>query len=686
MKISVDWIQNYIDIDLPVSRLIEVLDNIGLLIEDWEERNGDVILDVETYANRPDTLGHMGIARELAAALGLSVKEQRLSLAEINKDISDLIDVQIWDDDLCPRYSGMVVKDIEVGPSPDWLTKKLEAMGLNPINNVVDVTNYVLFATAQPIHAFDLDKIAGKKIIVRRAKQGEKLLSLEEKEVNLTSEMLVIADEEKPVALAGVIGGENTAVSDSTKNVFIESAYFDPVSVRKTSKMTGIQTDAAYRFERGADVSFSPEAARLAASLFSRFGGKVCRGLVDVYPKPRKIKTIILRSHRVSSLLGVDIESGFIEKILTALGFQIEKKQAGIWQVKIPSFRIDVEREADLVEEIARFYGYEKIPIQLPPLRSLEPILDPKKEKIEALRQLLFHYGFDEVVNFSFIDPEKEEKFTPGLQAIPIRNPISTKAALLRTTLLEGLLENVVWNINRGAEGVHIFEIGNVFRMDNESYRENLMLSMIMTGSVGERHWKEKNQEAGFFHLKGTCESLLSHLRYGSCAFQEEVHPHYQEGRSLAMHIKGEGIGWLGSVDQEILDAYLLKQEVWAAEIDLSLLFQKQTQTFQYAAVAKYPGVTRDVSFIGAKNVSFEEIKVALEKLHLPYLEKFTLYDRFVGSSIPQDKVSLSFRFIFRRPDRTLQADEVDIFQEKIIDSFKTRFQFQLREGGKIDK
>jgi phenylalanyl-tRNA synthetase beta chain len=686
MKISVDWLKNYIDIDLPVSRLVEVFDNIGLLIEDWEEKNGDVILDVETYANRPDTLGHMGISRELAAALGLALKEQSLPLAEADENIADLIDVQIWDEDLCPRYSGMVVKNVEVGPSPEWLIKKISAMGLKSINNVVDVTNYVLFSTAQPIHAFDLAKIAGRKIIIRRAKQGEKLLSLEAKDVDLTPEMLVIADEEKPIALAGVIGGEHTAVSDSTQNVFIESAYFDPVSVRKTSKATGIQTDAAYRFERGADISFSPEAARMAASLLSQFGGKICKDIVDVYPKPFKKKTVMLRNHRVNSLLGVEIDKNFIEKTLKHLGFQLDQKQPGIWQVNIPPFRIDIEREADLVEEIARFYGYEKIPIQLPPLRTLEPILDPKREKIKTLRQLLFHYGYDEVVNFSFMDPEKEEKFTPDLKAVQIRNPISTKAANLRTTLLGGLLENVAWNINRGAEGVHIFEIGNAFHVDNDSYNEHLMLSVVMTGFVGERHWKEKGKEASFFHLKGMCEALMTQLRYGSLSFQVKNHPHFKEEGSLALHFKGEEIGFLGAINQNILDAYLLKGEVWATEINLSHLFEKQAQAFKYSAVVKFPSVNRDVSFIGDNIVSFEEIREVMEKLQLPYLEKFNLYDRFSGSSIPEGKVSLSFRFVFRRPDRTLQADEVDVLQEKIIGILGARFHFQLREGGKIDK
>ncbi len=686
MKISVNWLKKYVDIDLPVTGLIEVLDNIGLLIDDWEENNGDVILDVETYANRPDTLGHLGIARELAAALGFSLKEQSLPLTELDENVSDLIDVQIRDEDLCPRYCGMVVKNIEVGPSPDWLLEKITAMGLKPINNVVDVTNYVLFSTAQPIHAFDLAKISGRKIIVRRANQGEKLLSLEAKEVDLTPEMLVIADEEKPVALAGVIGGEKSAVSDSTQNVFIESANFDPVSVRKTSKATGIQTDAAYRFERGADISFSPEAARMAASLLSQFGGKVCKGIMDVYPKPRKKKTVMLRGHRVNSLLGVEIENDFIEKILIGLGFQLSQEQTGIWQVKIPHFRIDIEREADLIEEIARFYGYDKIPNQLPPLRTLEPILDPKREKIKKLRQLLFHYGFDEVVNFSFMDPEKEEKFTPDLKAVQIRNPISTKAAYLRTTLLGGMHDNVVWNKNRGVEGVHIFEIGNVFHLDNDAYKEHLMLGVVMTGLVGERHWKENNREASFFHLKGTCEALMTQLRYASYSFLERNHPHFKQGSSLALLFKGEEIGFLGAINQEILDAYLLKDDTWAAEINLSRLFEKQPQAFKYSAVVKYPSVNRDVSFIGDKKISFEKIKEVVELLSLPYLEKFYLYDRFSGSSIPEGKVSLSFRFVFRRSDRTLQADEVDTLQEKIIGTLGARFHFQLREGGKIDK
>lgn len=686
MKVSLNWIRDYVDVELPVSRIIETLDGIGLLTDSWEETDDDIILDIETYANRPDTLGQMGIARELAVAFGLPLKDQDYPLTELEEKASDLVDVQIWDDDLCPRYCGMVVREVKVGPSPDWLAKRIQAMGLHPINNVVDITNYVLFATAQPIHAFDLAKISGRKVIIRRANKSEKLLSLEGKDVELLPDMLVIADEKAPIALAGVIGGEDSAVSDETRDVFIESAYFDPVSVRKTGKATGIQTDASYRFERGADISFAPKAARMAASLLSRFGGKACWGIIDIYPKPRKEKTVMLRSHRTTSLLGIDVESRFIEKTLVDLGFQAVSEQEGIWQVKVPHFRIDIEREADLIEEIARFFGYEKIPVQLPPLRTLELVIDKKKEKINISRQLLFHYGFDEVVNFSFMDPERAEKFASGLNPIRIRNPISSKAALLRTTLIGGLLDTVSWNINRGAEGVYVYEIGNIFYNENDNFREHLMLSLVMTGIRSERHWREKDIKDDFFYLKGACESLMTRLHYGPFFFHEMSHPFFQKGSCLALRFKGETIGFLGLLRKSVIEEYAVREKVWAAELNLSLLFEKQAQAFRFAPAAKYPSANRDVSFIGDKTISFEEIRKVMEKLRLPYLEKFSLYDRYSGPSIPQDKVSLSFRFVFRHPKRTLQTDEVDTLQEKLINTLRSRFNFQLREGGKIDK
>jgi len=686
MIISLNWLKDYIELDLSLPVLIEKLNMIGLMVEDWEEKGSDVILDIETYANRPDTLGHLGVARELAAALELGIKEQKWPLTEIEQKTSDLADVRIWDDELCPRYSGMVIKGIQVGPSPEWLRKRIEAVGLKPINNVVDVTNYVLFATAHPIHAFDLAKISGRKIIIRKATDAEVLRGLEDRDISLTPEMLVIADEKKPIALAGIIGGEESSVTESTQDVFIESACFDPVSIRKTSKKTGISTDASYRFERGADISFPPRAALMAASLLTQLGGKASKGIADVYPKPRKEKTVVLRHHRISDLLGLEIDEEFAVRTLASLGFQAEVQQRGVWQVKIPQFRVDVEREADLIEEIARFYGYDKIPASLPPLRVLELPVDQKRERINKFRQLLFHNGFDEVLNFSFSDPEKEARLQTGQKAIEIRNPVSSKASLLRTTLLGGLLENIVWNKNRGAEGIHLFEIGNVYFWQNETNREQLTLALATTGLVGPVQWHRKSEDTDFFRIKGALESLLTYSRYEPFSFKEEDHAFFEQEYSLAMIFKEETVGYCGLLKKNLLDSYSLKEPVWAAELNLALLFEKQPYSFEFTPVDRFPSITRDVSFISSRSVLYQDIKEVVEKLAIPYLMEFDPHDRFSGSSIPNGKISLSLRFVFRHPQRTLLAKEVDTLQEKIIKALVTRFKFQLRKGGKIDK
>ena len=686
MKISLEWLKEFVDVDLPASALIDKLDMIGLMVEEWEEKGSDIILDIETYANRPDTLGHLGVAREIAAALGLKLKKRDWPLIEIEEKTSDLCDVQIWDPDLCPRYCGIVVRGVKVGPSPDWLRRKIEIMGLNPINNVVDVTNYVLFSTSHPIHAFDLAKLAGRKIIIRKAKKGEAIKTLEEEDVSLSPEMLVIADEEKPVAIAGVIGGLESSVQEDTQDIFIESAYFDPISVRKTSKKTGISTDASYRFERNADISCPPQAALMAAFLMTQFEGKASRGITDVYPKPAKERTVILRNHRVFDLLGVEIDARFSEKTLSHLGFQVEPQQKDAWKVQVPHHRVDIEREADLIEEIARFYGYDKIPVHFPPLRVPEPPLDSRREKIDRLRQMLFNHGFDEVLNFSFSNPEEEAQFETGRSPIEIRNPISSKASLLRTTLMGGLLGNIAWNRNRGADGVHLFEVGNIYFKNKVKSQEQLTLSLVTTGLVGSPHWHRKSEKTDFFRLKGALESLMDYLNYQPYSFKNESHALFEKESALALVVKKDPIGYFGLLKKSLLEAYSLDEPVWGAELNLDALFGKPSQAFQYSPVTRFPTITRDVSFIADANVSFKDIQEVVGKLSLPYLGSFDLYDRFSGPSIPKGKVSLSLRFVYSHPKRTLKTEEIEKIQKKIIDALGANFNFQLREGGKIDK
>jgi phenylalanyl-tRNA synthetase beta chain len=681
MKISLNWLKEYVDIDVPLRKLLDRLTMIGLVVEHTEEKGGDVVLEVETYANRPDTLGHLGLAREVAVLFGRPLKERTWPVVEFASRTAELVDVQILDEDLCPRYCGVVVRGIKIGPSPDWLRARIEAMGLKPINHIVDVSNYVLFATAQPIHAFDMSRLTGSRIVVRRSKKGETIRTLDGRDVTLQPDMLVIADEKRPVAVAGVIGGADSAVSETTTDVFIESATFNPVSVRKTRKALELSTDASYRFERGADVGFAPQAALMAASLLTAFGGKTSREIVDVYPKPRKPKEIVLRERRVADLLGADPGGPFIEKTLENLDFSLKGTANGVWRIQAPSFRVDIEHEADLIEEIARFYGYDKIPSVVPPLEVLEPV-PSDKERLQRLCAQLLHYGFDEVINQSFADPEKEAALKSGRAPVAIRNPISSKAAVLRTTLLGGLLENTAWNLNRGLAGVPIFEIGNVYAQQEEGPVERLTLGLSATGLLGAPSWKERPEPAQFFHLKGAIEATLEALRYAALTFDEAPHPFFEEGSALVLGYKGEKIGAMGRVDGRLLAAYEVEGPVYAAEIDLATLFDKQPKAFEYVPLPKFPAVVRDLSFLVDRAVPYQEIKSAVEKMSVPYLEEFEIIDRYAGDPVPKDKASLSLRFVYRNAKATLTTEDVDKAEHKLLMALKAALKIQLREGG----
>ena len=682
MKISLDWLREFADVEASDRAVVEALNRIGLMVEDEQTVGDDTVLEVETYSNRPDTLGHLGMARELAAALGRPLKPASWPLAELAVATRDAVDVQVLDGDLCARYCGLVVKGVEVGPSPDWLRKRIVAMGLNPVNNVVDVTNYVLFATSQPIHAFDLEKLGGRKIVVRRARKGERLRCLDGTDLALLPDMLVIADDSRPVALAGVIGGQETAVSATTRDVFIESACFDPVSVRLTRKAAGLSTDASYRFERGSDVGFPPQAAVMAASLLARFGGESTQGVIDIYPQPRKKKEVILRHKRVAEFLGVEVAEELIEKTLRDLEFSAETQQAGIWRVRVPSFRVDIDREADLIEEVARFFGYENIPSVLPPLTMIESLDDKNAGKLDRIRTVLQHFGFTEVISFSFSDPDREAVLENGIPPVEIRNPISAKASLMRTSLFGGLLEAAAWNLNRGLEAVHLFESGNVFARDEKSCREWPVLGLLSTGPLGEPHWRGPARAGDLFRVKGALEALMAQIRYEPCSFESAEHPGFEPGSALALTYKEQAVGWLGPVAGRLLDFYGIKRAVWAAEIDLACLFEKQPRVFAYVPVPKFPAVIRDVSLLVPRSVPYQELRKAADRLSLPFLESLELVDRYAGEGIPEDLVSLTFRLVYRHPQRTLQAEEVEKTEQQLLNQLKRGLGARLREGG----
>jgi len=684
MKISQDWIREYVAVDLPRQQLVDKLTMIGWIPETVEEKDGDLVLDLETYANRPDTLGHLGVAREIGALLGLPLIEKDWPVSELAEATTDLADVQIAAEPLCSRYCGLVVRGVPVAPSPEWLRRRLEAVGLRPINNVVDVSNYVLFATGQPIHTFDFGRIGGGRIVVRKAKRGETLVDLDGRTHQLTTEMLVIADESRPVALAGVIGGQASGITASTRDVFIESANFDPVSIRKTAKKLGLATDASYRFERGADPLFAPQAAVMAASLLTQMGGKATRGLIDRYPRPFKPRTVRLRLRRIAELLGVDVPETFVVEILVRLGFRLESgAHHGAWRVEVPSFRVDISREADLVEEVARFYGYDRIPSEVTPVDSFPTTVNRKRERLTRIREILLAQGFDEVINWSFADPEREAAAAGGLTPVPILNPISNRASVLRTTLLPGLLENAAWNLNRGLEGVHIFETGNVYYWgEDEKHREDLHLGLLSAGLwPGLGGGSAPPEEADFYAVKGAVEAAFEALRFDPVLFEERDHPSFEPGRALAVLYKGQAVGQIGLIRRSFAAALSVERPVHAAEIDLAALFGKTPRPFEYVPAPKFPGVVRDLSFLVGRDVAYGTVARVLGRIDQPLLEGFELLDRFAGPPVPADKVSLTVRLRFRHPQRTLVAAEADKAAQDIVGCLRNALDIQLREG-----
>ncbi len=680
MKISYEWLKEYVNLSLSPQEVAECLNRIGLMVENISSFEGDTVFEIETYANRPDTLGHLGVARELATLLGLNLKIKKWPLKELSQTTAEIVDISILDPQLCPRYCGLVVRGVKVGPSPEWLRRRIEAVGLRSINNVVDVSNYVCFSLGQPIHTFDLSRLKGNKIKIRRARKGETLRTLEGSTVELSPEMLVIADEGTPVALAGIIGGEESGITESTRDVFIESANFDPVSIRLTAKRLGLSTDASYRFERGADPEAAPVAAVMAASLLCEFGGRVSKGLLDVYPAPRKPRSVTLRLKRINELLGVEIDPEFVTRTLSSLGLKLKEQSPGVWVAEIPSFRVDLEREADLIEEVARFYGYDLIPSVVTPAFSFELPVNRTRDRIWRLKEILFHHGFDEVINFSFADPEKETLWQTGFQPIKLQNPISSRLSILRTSLLPGLVENAVWNFNREAEGVHIFEVGNIYYWkDEDIHRESLYLGILSTGLRSGRSWNEPEKETDFFVLKGAVEDILHYLGYIPFSFEQVEHPFFEPGQALQVRVKNEPVGHLGLLNRNLVRQHDLERPAYAAEINLEELLQKQPRSFKFEPVPRFPGTSRDLSFLVDENISYQQIHQQLEKLNLPLLERFLIYDRFKGKSLPPGKVSFSARFYFRHEARTIQAEEVDRLMQEIISQLKSSLNIQLR-------
>lgn len=701
MNISYNWLRELTDVAVPPRELAERLTMAGLAVDAVKESGDDSVLEFDLTSNRPDCLSHLGIAREAATLDNATVKLPDLTTNNVGGRAEQFTAVEIEDLDLCPRYAARVVRGVKIAPSPEWLVQRLQAIGQRPINNVADITNFVMHEMGQPLHAFDLATLTEFRIVVRRARAGEKLKTLDGVERELDEQMLVIADAVRAVAVAGVMGGEATEISDSTVDVLIESAYFDPQSVRRTSKLLGLQTEASYRFERGVDYEGVRRAQdRCVALICELAGGTATEDAIDVYPKKIVPPTVRLRPRRVQELTGLSVAAEESLRILRSLGFEpTAEVDGGELSFGVPTWRTDVKIEEDLVEEVARVYGYDKIDEALPPSPVTGEYLVGDRRR-RAARQVLTAAGFNEAVSISFIEESAgvtdsgESSFepVPGLQRVEgegafvtLKNPIIEGARLMRPSLLPGLLEATRHNFNHGTRDVRLFETGRVFaardasEADGEARPNEVeAFALLITGEALEEG-RAAGRAADLFDLKGALEAAADAMRVGELEFEAAAVRHLREGQSARVRLGGREVGHAGRLSEELAARYKFRQPLYVAEVSLTALLATGERPARYTPLPRFPGVARDVSLVAERRIGFGEMRRAVLALGIEECRGVALVDVYEGANMPEGKRSLTLRVEYRADDRTLRDEEVDAMHARVVAALEGEFGAQLR-------
>ncbi len=674
----------------------------GMPISDALEMN-DVILEVAITPNRADALSHIGVARDLSALFDRDIKLPKVEFSESKKKSEELATVEIIDAINCPRYVGKVVSNVEIKESPDWLKKRLKSIGLRPINNVVDVTNFVLYEVGQPLHAFDLDNLNGKKIVVRQAGNDKKFTTLDSKERELDQKDLMICDGAKPVAIAGVMGGENSEVMSSTKNILIESAFFNPSSIRRTAKHLGLSTDASFRFERGTDLGITKWAARRASQLIQETaGGEIASGEIDAYPNPVDKKKTSLRFSRINKILGYDISAKEVKRILIRLGFEIlgddsqktiqEKllprfdigyKGKDFIDVVIPPSRHDIEREIDLIEEVARIYGYNKIP----EINKMGVTLEQKVDHSAFdgnVRNMLNSLGFYEIITNSFLSESIAEKFG---KPINVLNPQSSELSHLRPSLLPGMLTTISNNLKVNEHDLKLFEIGKVFEKITEKnissfddFRESECLLVCLTGNELRTDWFAQDRVFDVYDLKGFVESFLNKLMCNSAftvSYPTADDSHLETIFNFL--IGNQVLGYGGKVKKEACMLFDVDQEVFVFEMDLATLKQIAVPERTFHDLLKYPKVYRDFAFVLDISIDSHSIIEVIKSVSSNLLHNIKLFDIFQSESLGKGKKSLAFQLEYYHENRTLTEEEVDKEFRNAIKAVEQKLNGKLR-------
>lgn len=650
----------------------------------------DVRLDVSVTPNRGDCLSMVGMAREAAAICGTSVRYPVIAFEETGPPIESLASVTLEDPVGCPRYAARLIQGVTVGPSPAWMKRRLESAGIRSINNIVDVTNYVLLELGQPLHAFDYDRLREGRIVVRRAAPGEKFVTLDGVERTLFDDTLLICDGQGPVAIAGIMGGLESEITESTTRVFIESAHFQPLGIRRSSRKLGLKTESSYRFERGVDPEGVVRAADRAAQLMQELaGGSIAKGILDAYPVPIRRPVITLRVPKVNRFLGMDLSISAMADVLRSLEMDVATVDEETLRVTPPSFRPDITREVDLAEEIARLTGYDKVPVTHAQVPLYSDPADPHALARQELKRLMEGAGFYEVLTFSFTSekalrslrlPEND----PRLQPVRLLNPLSEEQAVMRTTLIPGLLQTARLNLDRGNTDVRIFELSKVFipREGELLPREDHHLAGVVVGRRDPRPVYGSEDAVDYTDVKGIVEEILGacRLEESQYGFSSENLPHYSDPRfSATVLVKGTPVGSLGRIHPEVQEAFDLKREAYYFELDFEALWSLRNPHPGFVPLPKFPSVTRDMALVVDANLPVADPLAFIRSLPEPLMESVSIFDLYRGKPLADHQKGVGYRIVYRAPDRNLTDEEVNALHQRITEQVLQRFQATLR-------
>jgi len=691
VKFPLGWVRDFVEIAGPPQALAEKLSGAGLVVDAIEPSGDDFVLDVDVPSNRPDCMNVYGLAREVAALTGSPLRDYPAGAGEDASvpKASSVASVSIEDAALCSRYAARIVMGVTVGATPEWMASRLKAAGLNVVNNIVDITNYVLWEYGHPLHAFDLDTLHGPEIVVRRARKGETVQTLDGMARTLTAEMLVIADADRPVAIAGVMGGAETMIASGTRDLLLESAHFDPVSVRRTSKALALSTDASYRFERGANAEAAGAAIDRAAALIAEIaGGRVAKGRIDVRPggQPPE-RTVGLRLGRVETLLGAEVGPERAERSLAALGFGLKGTAEG-FEVVIPPHRQDVTMEVDVVEEVARMVGYANIPERLPQIPGIGEVRRFAHRREDALRRSLSASGYDEVITLVYVSGEIDETLRePGTESARLSNPFAEGQEVLRSSLLPGLAQAARHNLNHGSRSFRIYELGHVFRKPSGGGNgasghadEPLMLGLAASGLARPKHWAEPARTVDFYDIKGALEEAAAACRLRiDFAALNGTGPFAPGSGGRILH-GGRSIGRIGTLDAAAAATLGIKSDLVLAEVNLGMLFAEPLPARSLRAINRFPSASRDLALVVRDGTTWAEIDETIREAGGETVTDVSVFDRYTGSSLPAGHASLAVSVVFQHARRTLAAEEVADAEGRILARLKERFGITLRK------